>query len=211
MTDKIEITKYDKPKAKWYFALLKFLELFGLFLFVVGFQGLGNLVYKHLPKFYGNILVESSCVSYSCMWFVGFVSFIGICLGLVGVFMVLVLLYIIIEAWVKGNWCLAKRFAEDKDVKLKRLKEQELDEKKAQRKKFGYCVGDEAKYICKEKSASNRKRLGQKCKILKIDDDGDIYPEWEDGTKGGVNVRGETTIYSSSFKITKQKLEGGKK
>ncbi len=142
------------------------------------------------------------------MWLVGFVILLFTCIWLVIVFICGCLLYITIESWVKGNWCLAKKFAEDKDAKEKRLKKQELDEKKQQRKEWGYCVGDEAEYINKDEDVANRKRLGQKCKILEIDDDGDIYPEWEDGTKGGVRTDSEATILVSSFKITKkQKLK----
>ena len=110
-------------------------------------------------------------------------------------------IYHIIKSWVKGNWNLAKKCAEDKDAKVKRLNEEELAKKRADRTRWGYCAGDEAKYICKVERAENRKRFGQKCKILWVNKYGNINPEWEDGTTGG---RSSTCVDYSSFKITKK-------
>ena len=212
MKNKIPITKYNVPRAKWYFVLFKFLELFGVFLFTFGFYGLGCVVLKHCPWFYNlSYMSNSVCTSYLCIWFTGFLAFFGIFASLCIGGVILYWMYNIIKAWIRGNWNLAKKAAEDKTAKAKRLKQQELEkkrveleEKRADRAKWGYCVGDEAKYICRDKDAANKARLGQKCKILKIDKVGDISPEWEDGTTGGVIKK---YVKSSSFKITKkQKL-----
>ena len=152
------------------------------------------------------------CVSYLCVWFQGLFIFFIIVVSLVSASLIGFLIFLIVSSWVKGNWNLAKRFSEDKDAKEKRLKEQEVEEKLKDREEYGYCVGDEAKYICENSDASNRRRFGQKCKILEIDRKGDIYPGWEDGTEGGVGGgTNEGYINNSSFKITKkQKLAGAK-
>ena len=206
MTNKIEITEYNKPKARWYFALFKFLELFGLFLFTFGFYGFGCLVIKYCPWFYKfSIISIDSCTGYLCIWLAGFVAFIVVCcLLLLGGF-ILWVIYQIIKSWIKGNWNLAKKYAESKEDKKKRLDEEELAQKKADRKKWGFCAGDEAKYVYNEDKIGNWRRFGQKCKILKIDNAGDIYPGWEDGSTGGIK---DDEVKSSSFKITKkQKLK----
>ena len=206
MTNKIEITEYDKPKARWYFVLFKFLELFGLFLFTFGFYGFGCLVIKYCPWFYKfSIISIDSCTSYLCIWFTGFVALLCVCCLLFLGGFVLWVIYQITKSWIKGNWNLAKRVAESKEQKKKRLDEEELAQKKADRKRWEYCVGDEAKYICEETDADNKKRFGQKCKILWVNKYGNINPEWEDGTTGG---RSSTCVDYSSFKITKkQKLK----
>lgn len=201
MTNKIEITKYDPTRAKWYFALFKFLELFGVFLFTFGFYGLGSLVCNHFPNFFTNFGEPACDGSYFMTWSVGLMTFCLMFIGLAFALGILYVVYSIIKAWMKGNWNLAKRCSEDKTAKAKRLKEEELEQKKADRKRWGYCVGDEAKYICNEDKTGNWERFGQKCKILKIDKDGDIYPEWEDGTIGGVDGK---HVFISSFKVTKK-------
>lgn len=206
MKTEIEITKYNEPKAKGLFALFKALELFGVFLLTFGFYGLGSLVCKHFPKGY-TFAGEPLCGgSYFEIWVAGLMIFLIICILLICVGTIGLVIYLLIKKWIKGNWNLAKRFAEDPKDKEKRLKQQEVKEKKEQRLKFGYCVGDEAKYIYKGGDTSNHPRLGQKCKILKIGENGNIYPQWEDGTEGSLSPDYMNVAFSS-FKLTKkQKL-----
>jgi len=207
---RLEVLKYDKAKAKNYFILFKFFELFGVFLFFVGFHALGSFIYNKFPQ----VCSAFSCEGYSSyfeLWFLGFMTFliIVICLGCI--VLLLLWVYLIFRTWFRVNWRLAKLYAEDEEAKKERLKEEgklkkikEIEELEEQRKRWGYCVEDEAKYINKDKDAVNRRRYGQKCKILKIDNDGNIYPKWEDGSDGGVAEDG--IIYSSSFKFIKKPL-----
>ena len=181
---------------------------------------MGVLVNKYFPNLY---LFMDGRTDYLYLWGIGFLTFMFIIFALVIAFLIGLLLVLIIRVWVKANWNLAKRFSESKTEKAKRLKAQEvankklameekkqaLIEKKQDRKELGYCVGDEAEYIYKGKDhTGNWRRFGQKCKILEIDEIGDIYPKWEDGTDGSIG--GEKFIQNSSFKITKKQKLGAK-
>jgi len=168
MKNKIEITKYDKPRARWYFALFKFLELFGVFLFTFGFYGLGSLVYKHLPGIYNHITrMEANPMSYYSMWLVGFIIFLWVILALLLIGSSLYVIYHIIKAWVKGNWKMAKSCAEYVGAKAKRLKQQGLELKIADRERWGYCVGDEVKIVLTQ-NGLGKQFVGTKGKILEI-------------------------------------------
>ena len=168
MTNKIPITKYDPTRVKWYFALFKFLELFGVFLLTFGFYGLGCLVYKYFPGFYNVALMEySSCTGYFCTWWVGFFAFLDIALRLILVCAVGYLIYLIIKAWIKGNWNLAKRYSEDLNAKAKRLKQQAVEDKKLERHtpnpKRIFHIGDKVQIDCED-----LKRDGQIGKVIKV-------------------------------------------
>lgn len=200
MKNKIPITKYNVPRAKWYFVLFKFLELFGVFLFTFGFYGLGCVVLKHCPWFYNlSYMSNSVCTSYLCIWFTGFLAFFGIFASLYIGGIILYWIYNIIKAWIRGNWNLAKKVAEDKTAKAKRLKEEkvlkkerELNKKKLDRGRWGYCAGDEVKIL------SQQRHLGEKGKIVRCGRDGEIK----------VFVGGHYHLFkNTSCKVTKkQKL-----
>ena len=219
METEIAITKYDKPRAKGFFVLFKALELFGVFLLTFGFYGLGCLVQKHFPKLYGLTCWEENCVSYLCMWSLGFLTFLLLvcalsCAGCIGY-----AIFYIIKSWIKGNWNMAKRFAEDSDAKAKRLKQQEVNEKKEQRSKFGYCVGDEVEIVeaneddkCDEDYEDDGDQfLGKKGEIVEIVGKG--HP------RVSFDGKHNPLFYKSEIKITKKypikigyaKLGGGKK
>ncbi len=199
----VAITKYDKPKAKGLFVLFKALELFGIFLFFVGFYGLGQLVQKYFPGVY-SYFIKDGCVSYACMWGVGFLAFILIVLGLIVAFYLVLLLILIFGAWIKANWNLAKRFSEDQDAKEKRLKEKKklllinnLERMKRDREIYGCCVGDEIEII--KKGACH---LGDRGEIARIDSDGEYKINFGNHSHLG---------RQRDFKITKkQKLVGAK-
>ncbi len=164
MKTEIAITKYDKPRAKGLFALFKALELFGVFLLTFGFYGLGSLVHKHFPEFYF-ILNSDSCVSYFCIWITGLVTFLFVGMVLFGAVLLLIGICLLIKKWVQGNWYLAKYFAEDKDAKEKRLNEI----KKQDRKKRGYCVGDEVEIVL-----GNSHHKGLNGNIIKFYNNGNL-------------------------------------
>ncbi len=204
MKNKIEITSYNPTRAKWYFALFKFLELFGVFLFTFGFYGLGCLVLKHCPWFYNlSYMSNSVCTSYLCIWFTGFLAFFSIFALFCIIIGALHIIYIIIQFWIKSNWNLAKKVAEDKTAKAKRLKEEELIQKRADRKKYGYCVGDEAKVTCvvDEDGDGEEDTTGNEC----IGRNGEILEIRSDGTAKISNCNPEDyNWYKKEFKITKK-------
>ena len=211
MSNKIQITKYDKPRAKWYFALFKFLELFAIFLFTFGFYGLGSLVYKHFPTIYSFFTMYGGS-NYFLMWFVGFLIFLTAVLALLVTAGILCLVYSIIKAWIKGNWNLAKGCTEDKTVKAKRLKQQELEDKRADRKKWGYCVGDEVR-ITGKSIIAGEEHTGDGGTIVRIDGDGNSkinfgkHSHWY--SKHNFKFGKHSHWYSKhNFKITKKQNLG---
>ena len=199
----IAITKYDKPRAKCLFALFKALELFGVFLLTFGFYGLGFLLLKHFPRLYSDGL-QNRCVSYLCIWVVGFSSFLCLIIALIIAGLIGYVIFLLIKDWIKANWNLAKYFTEDPKDKEKRLKQQEIankkldmEEKKKQRSKFGYCVGDEVEIIYSSLESA-KKFVGTIGKILKIKEE------------GAINITNDNSYYTwepNRFKLTKkQKL-----
>jgi len=198
MEQQIPITKYDKPKAKSLFVLFKAAELFGVFLLTFGFYGLGSVVYKYFPELYKlNGPIGASCISYPCVWFRGFITFFSgiivlgfaVCIGYV--------VFVIIKAWIKANWNLAKRFAEDSDAKAKRLKEKNklllinnIKKRKRDREIYGCCEGDEVEIIGKRSN-----HFGEKGEIMCIDRDGYVK----------VKFRNHSHLYiQRNIKITKK-------
>jgi len=145
---KLKVLKYDKIKARWLLALLKFGELFAVFLLVFGFHGLGSLVYNNFPELFRFFGLEVA--NFGNLWLCGFyVFFFGICALLV-IYEIIWIIYSIFKAWFKANWRWAKVLSEDKKSKQERLKEKEklklikkIEKMDEDRKKFGYCVGDE--------------------------------------------------------------------
>jgi len=173
---KLKVLKYNKEKARWLFSLLKFSELFAVFLFIFGFHGFGYLIYNNFPKFY-LWFIPSGVVNFYYLWVCGITTIIFGIFALLITFSISWLIYLIIKSWVKANWKWAKTLAEDKEVKEERLNEQKkLDEIKRieklekQREKFGYCVGDTALRV---KNGTFGK-VGDKYKIDYVDYDGDI-------------------------------------
>jgi len=173
---KLKVLKYNRNKARRLFPLLKFLELFAVFLFVVGFHGLGSLIYNHFPKFYAELfgLAPVNCFT---LWAVGLCIFV---MGIVVLAMVVGTIwvaYLIFQAWFRANWRWAQTLSENKKVKVERLKEQKkfkeikrIEKLEKQRKKFGYCVGDTAVMI----KDGNHERAGTKFKIVRVGLDGYI-------------------------------------
>lgn len=218
MEQKIAITKYDKPRAKGFFVLFKALELFGVFLLTFGFYGLGCLVHKHFIEFY-NVILNDGCASYLCMWWVGLGTFLLLCITLFVAGCIGYAIFSIIQVWIKGNWNMAKRFAEDSDAKAERINQQEVNEKKEQRSKFGYCVGDEVEIVeaneddkCDEDYEDDGDQfLGKKGEIVEIVGKG--HP------RVSFDGKHNPLFYKSEIKITKKypikigyaKLGGGKK
>ena len=170
----LKILKYDKEKAKRKFVLFKFLELFGLFLFIFGFHGLGSIIYNNFPKLYTEI-VGSGIASFGNLWFCGFSTFIFGTLALVMVYVVLVVIYKIFKAWFKANWRWAKILSEDEKAKKERVGEQKklkeirkIEKLERQRDKYRYCVGD--KMVRIEKGTFGR--VGDKYKVTYVNSDG---------------------------------------
>lgn len=222
---KLKVLKYDKVKASVYFAWFKFLELMAVLLFFTGPYYFGKWIiesgiYALLPTIVQNVLIFP--LTYLHVWHFGeyliATSCVLLCLVAIILWGMLYLInfvskgvYWLVKAWIKANWKMSTRHAEDPMAIAERLSEQvkldfikKVEKKEKEREKYGFCVGDEAKYICQKKDVPNRKRLGQKCKILKIDNEGDIIPLWEDGTNGSVG--GGNYIYASSFKFFKQPI-----
>ena len=107
-------------------------------------------------------------------------------------------MYILI-GWAKTNWVSAKKKTETSKGKKRR----ELLQRDEDRKEYGFCVGDEAEYICKDDDAANAERLGQKCIVGKMSLGGSrIHPLWKDGTRGGMNSH---FVRASSFGKFKHK------
>ena len=191
-SNKVPITDYDKAKAPWYFVWYKFLEIVGLWFFTFGFYYIGYYVLETYPSLQrwlieiNNITIPIGVFDY---WTVGFII----------VFLV-VLLYYILVGWTTANWVAAKKKTETS----KGSKRRKLLQKSEDRKKFGFCVGDEAEYTCKSDSAANGERLGQKCIVGKISSSGrKIHPLWKNGEKGGVE---SDFVLASSFKFKKKPL-----
>ncbi len=200
MANKIQITKYDKPKAKGLFILFKALELFGVFLFFVGFYGLGVLVNKYFPNLY---LFMDGRTDYLYLWGIGFLTFMFIIFALVIAFLIGLLLVLILSGWVKANWNLAKRFSEDKDAKEKRLKEKKklllinnLERMKRDREIYGCCKGDEVEII--KKGAHH---IGDKGELVRIDSGG----EYKINFGNHSHIGGQR-----DFKVTKKQKLGAK-
>jgi len=172
---KLKILKYNRNKAKWLMALLKFSELFGLFLFVFGFYGLGIFVCENFLEIISSLGWEG--ITYFDIWFIG-VWALSLALSfLVGIYMVGWLIYKIFEVWFKANWRWAKALVEDKKSKEERLKEQdklklikEIEKKEKQREKFGYCVGDIAVMV----KDGNFEKAGTKLEIVRVNLNGTI-------------------------------------
>ncbi|KKN58023.1 hypothetical protein LCGC14_0556810 [marine sediment metagenome] len=194
-SNKVPITEYDRAKAPWYFVWYKFLEIVGLWFFTFGLYYIGLFVLETYPS-YQELLIKTKNITIPIgtleYWFAGFIIILALTFTL----------FILIN-WAIANWKAAKRKTETSKGKKIREFFQKYEDRKEDRKKYGFCVGDEVEYICKEPGAVNAKRLGQKCIVGKIDSDGDIYPLWKDGTKGSVNGR---FIWASSFKFKKKPL-----
>jgi len=145
---KLKVIKYDKIKARWLLALLKFSELFVVFLFVFGFHGLGSLVYNNFPKFY-YAFFDFKVTSFGSLWLCGFGTFL---LGIGVLFLVYTIgyiIYITFKSWFKANWRWAKILSEDEKSKQERLKEKgklklikKIERMNKDRKLWGYCEGD---------------------------------------------------------------------
>jgi len=173
---KLKVLKYDKVKARWFLALLKFSELFVVFLLVFGFHGLGSLVYNNFPEIY-YYFIKSGVVSFGNLWFCGFGTFIfGLC-GLCTGWVVVSLVYIIFKAWFKANWRWAQVLSEDKKSKQERLKEKEklkliedIEEMNKDRERWGYCRGDIAFRLFRGTFG----KVGDKYEITYVDNEGNF-------------------------------------
>lgn len=196
---KTKILNYDKKKAKVYFGLLKFAELFSVFLFFFGFNWLGHVAVNIL----GQVFWDNPS-SYFEFWLVGFFFFMMICGAITLVGFIIYLSYQLVKLWLKANWRWAKVIAEDGDSKIKRLEEKQkikkiskIEEMEKDREKHGVCVGDTA--ISKKNTEYLTK--GEKYKVCSIYDDGDIRVKDINGNE--VSYCYKPTRY---FKITKNKL-----
>ncbi len=186
-SNKVPITEYDRAKAPWYFVWYKFLEIVGLWFVTFGFYYIGLFVLETYPSsqdWFIEIGMITSPMTISSYWGVGFF--------VVGI---LALILYILFGLIKANWVSAKKKTESSKGKERR----ELLQKYEDRKEYGFCVGDEAEYICNKNYADNKERLGQKCIVGKIRPSGRrIYPLWKDGSKGDVDG---CFIRTSSFKF----------
>ena len=120
---KLKVREYDKEKAKKYFVWYKFLELFGLFLFFIGFYGLGFFVYN---KYCGlaKWLMPDIIGTYLDLWTLGFLIFILVLGFLACLWFVIKMIYELIKMWVEMNWKMAKRKSETPQSKKKREEEE---------------------------------------------------------------------------------------
>ena len=141
---KLKVLKYNEEKAKRIVVLLKFFELFGLFLFTFGLNRIGYLIYNNYPKFFSEFFGFEK-INWFNLWVAGFVMLLLLIISLVIVWGVLIL----ICNWLKANWRWAQIISEDKEVKAERLSEQKklkkirkIEKLEGQRDKYGYCVGD---------------------------------------------------------------------
>lgn len=194
--------EYDKKKTINYFLILKVLELLGLWFFIFGLYYIGLYVALKCPyvlNWFVKIKLVSLPINFIDFWYIGLYLFVF------GTFLTL-----LIYRWVGANWNLAKK----KHLTEESKKAKQEYEKKRDRLRWGYCVGDEAKYTCREKYATNKRRFGQKCIIGKIDSSGDIYPLWEDGSEGSVEGsevgNGIGFIKYTSFTILKDNKKPNK-
>lgn len=191
--NKVSITEYDKAKAPWYFVGYKLFEIACLWFITFGFYYIGYSLVNFSPSF-AEYLIQISWFGPGSITILDYWSF-----GLTSTATIALILYILIS-WVKKNWSLAKKKTETKKGKERR----DLAQKYLDREKHGFCVGDEATYICKRKYADNKERLDQKCIIGKTKwNCVKIYPLWKDGSKGGRN--GDGFINSLSFGFFKHK------
>jgi len=194
---KLQVLDYDKNKALWNFALFKFLEGFGVFLFFFGFKALGDFLWNegggHLhPDF---LFTPASYIGF---WFYGFCCLCLFVIILVIAGLICWGLYALLIAWIKGNWRLAQIYAETKESKKERKKEQEkvdelvrIEEIERQRQEYGYAIGDTA---IREKKGGFGK-IGSQYKVLAIDGEGDFRCE----------ERGDDFIRHENFKFKHEK------
>ncbi len=118
---KIKKVTPDKKKQIKFFSLFKFLELFGVFLFIFGFHWLGNLVLNN-----GWITWENFTPSYFNIWFTGLISFLGLIIGLIIIFGLGFGLYQNTSIWIKKNWEWAGTFSLSLEERLNNKKVEEL-------------------------------------------------------------------------------------
>lgn len=194
-----KILNYDKKKAKVYFGLLKFAELFSVFLFFFGFNWFGHVAVNILGQ-----EIWSNPSSYFEFWLIGFFFFITICGAVFLVGAIIYLSYKLVKLWLKANWRWAKIIAESGDSKIKRLKEKQkikkiskIEEMEKDREKHGVCVGDTA--ISKTNIGPFTK--GEKYNVCLVYVDGDVKVNDSNGNK--IDYYCNPSKY---FKIIKNKL-----
>lgn len=141
---KLKVLKYNEEKTKRVVILLKFFELFGLFLFTFGLNRLGYLIYNNYPNFFSEVF-GFEVINGFYLWLTGFIMLVLVIIT----FALLILAISLISIWLKANWRWAQIISEDKEVKAERLSEQKklkkirkIEKLEGQRDKYGYCVGD---------------------------------------------------------------------
>ncbi len=166
----LKVLKYDEDKAKRIVILLKYLELFGLFLFTFGLNRFGYLIYNNYPKIFSELFAFETINCFT-LWLTGFLMLVLIGIALIIIWGVILL----ICSWLKANWRWAQVISEDKGVKAERLSEQKklkeirrIEKQEKQREKYGYCVGDTAVMV----KDGNYERAGTKFEITRIGEDG---------------------------------------
>jgi len=211
---KLQVLDYDKNKALWNFALFKFLEFFGVFLFFWGFKALGEFVWREVGYLYPNALfVPASSIGF---WFYGFsclVLFI-FAIGITG--LIIWGLYALAIAWIKGNWRMAQIYAETKDSKKEREEEQEkvnkllkIEKIEEQRKEHGFAVGDIAIRVKK----GGFGKIGSEYKITDVSSNGEFLCNEREDFIEPHNFRFKHTSYVKPVlnKIREKEFEGRKK
>jgi len=193
---RLEVLNYDKNKAKFKFALFKFLELFGLFIIIFGFETLGRWSYENLQVYLSIYFVPTT---YFGFWLYGLVTFITFLVAVSIITLAIYTVYLIVKEWVKLNWRWAKISSEDDGAKAERLLDQSklkeikrIKKLKSDRKKFGYCKGDTA---IREKSGDFG-WIGDKYEIKKV---------WSNGNLD-LDFKGEHRTLPGKFKFIKNKI-----
>ncbi len=189
---KLKVLKYNEEKAKRVVILLKFFELFGLFLFTFGLHWLGSLIYNNYPKFFSEVFgfEKINCLT---LWLTGFIMLLLVFIT----FALLVLAINLISIWFKANWRWAQIISEDEGVKAERLSEQKklkeirrIEKQEEDRKKFGYCEGDTAIKI----KDGYLGKVGKKYIIKSVN------------SNGNFNIEGHSDTTTRNFNFIKNKL-----
>lgn len=198
---KTKVIDYDKSKAKRNFVLFKLAEVFGVFLFLFGFNPLGKFSYSILGDFF-----IISPESYMDFWMSGFLTLFCLYVGVVALCAIGYIVNVLIKLWIKSNWEWAKKSVENPKSKIERLKEKEKLKsykkripKMNDRKKYGYCKGDLVLIKREAEDLIKNKRY----KINEVGSDGKAWVTDEEGDSHCV-IRGDDNYYR--YELIKQKI-----
>jgi hypothetical protein len=142
-----EKIKYDDEKARYYFVVLKLIEIGCGLIFTFGIYILGLLQQLIVRKdiwFLNLIDVGDGALELTSVlgvWVLGWLFILNLCALALAIFIIVGLSYLIIRKFIELNWEWAKGLAEDPKEKEKRIAKKLAQE----RKDYGFVKGDEVK------------------------------------------------------------------